>query len=456
MITLQVVTANYTTIRGIAPGAEGCEIWLIGHTDYISFCEKRLATATIDDKARFNLLVETKHTTYAIIAIANYRRGIYIEPGNAYELVFDSIKFDHETEQTNLFLDNTGFSYEIMNQASNELNNIINLFNADYNAFISKNYMALYDKRKSVIIPFIDTLKNKYSRFSNDFFETFAYYRIAYLESMVKNYRVEQSYNNYIRNKDFDFSHIEFMEFFNNLFDNYLLTRLKGYSYYDLIDVVNKKGSYHQLFTLLERDTLLRNVRIRELVIIKGLGELYNNMDFDQQNIEKILKFIAASSKFENHRSIAANLLYTLTRFNRGVTAPDFVLRDSTGNKYSLSDYQGSYLYLNFFKSGCIPCIAEFMALQSIKDNIEEDLIILSICTDHDENSFQAFLSEYSFDWQFLHFNRDYSLLDRYRIRSYPYYILIGPDGKILEYNAKQPSQRFNLWFRKIVAKREH
>jgi thiol-disulfide isomerase/thioredoxin len=82
--------------------------------------------------------------------------------------------------------------------------------------------------------------------------------------------------------------------------------------------------------------------------------------------------------------------------FNNPV--PDAPLRSLEGETFSLSDYRGQMLVVNFWATWCEPCIEEMPALQSFYENYEGDDLAMVLVTAPDAQQTQediiAFVDE--------------------------------------------------------------
>ena len=59
--------------------------------------------------------------------------------------------------------------------------------------------------------------------------------------------------------------------------------------------------------------------------------------------------------------------------------APDFKLKDIKGNEFTLSDYAGKVIVLNFFATWCPPCRKEMPAFNEIAKEHKKDVEIIAI-----------------------------------------------------------------------------
>lgn len=454
ILTLTVSGKAFTTIKGNIRNANGYQIRLLTWSDQVSYMEKKLASAIIDTSGNFNLITELRTTTFAFLYIGHIRADILLEPGKAYILQFDDYPPVSYLETRNLLLQKETIGYTILNQSADDPNIAVADATTMYNQFLAKHYMDLYLKRYAVVDAFIDSFFLKFGSDNHPFVRQMVDFRIAALKLTGYKVNLEQAHTMWLKDKDFDYDHPDFMEFFNQLFSNYLTTRLKHYDFSELKAIINDQGSYFALSELMGRDTVLRNELLREMVMIKSLGELYHHRDFKEEQVLRILQHISYTSKFREHRTVASNLIFLNTRFNKGMVAPDFQAPDRQNKVHGLSQHRGKYLYLVFFAANCVPCLSELTLLTSQYNDLKDHLEVVAISLDPDTSKLWRIADQYRFPWPVLHFNGDFELTDRYHIRNYPYFILIAPDGTLENYQARIPSNHFKAWFEETLLKK--
>ncbi len=126
---------------------------------------------------------------------------------------------------------------------------------------------------------------------------------------------------------------------------------------------------------------------------------------------------------------------------NETVPIIDFTLTDQNGNEHTLSDYKGKTVFLNFWATGCPPCIKEVPHIiehYNKYNQNQDDLIIISVVNpggflEGDRESIDAFIAEYGINFPVL-FDNDGSVFTSYNINSIPTTFLINTDNEIMGY----------------------
>ncbi|WP_455369436.1 TlpA family protein disulfide reductase [[Eubacterium] cellulosolvens] len=112
--------------------------------------------------------------------------------------------------------------------------------------------------------------------------------------------------------------------------------------------------------------------------------------------------------------------------------AYDFTLVDTEGQKFSLSDFKGKYVLLDFFAIWCTPCKIELAHLKGLKNQLGDEIVIISLDVDPEETEQQVkdYKQANGMDWIVA---RDTEYLSMpYRISALPTLVLIDPSGNII------------------------
>ena len=114
-----------------------------------------------------------------------------------------------------------------------------------------------------------------------------------------------------------------------------------------------------------------------------------------------------------------------------GEKAPDFTLKDIYGNRFSLSDFRGKVVILDFFATYCEPCKTEVEELRRLKSRFGAQVVIISISVypgDTDEE-LRAFAEQHGMDWIVA---RDTAnVAEAYDVKYLPTLVIIDKEGFI-------------------------
>lgn len=114
-----------------------------------------------------------------------------------------------------------------------------------------------------------------------------------------------------------------------------------------------------------------------------------------------------------------------------GNPAPPFSLTDLDGKKFTLDDFKGKYVLLDFWATWCGPCVKGMKDFPDLQKKLGDSLLIVSINVDSDIAKAQKFVERNGYTWQFLYSGTDHPVLKEYNVKGYPTYLLIDPTGKI-------------------------
>lgn len=126
-----------------------------------------------------------------------------------------------------------------------------------------------------------------------------------------------------------------------------------------------------------------------------------------------------------------------------GRIAPEFTVTGTEGQRVSLKDFRGSYLYITVWATWCVPCKSELPYLDLLqKEYYGRNIKFLTVAVDDSANQdkWREFLQQnpyagiHTFTDGQNEFSKDYMII------SVPRFILIGPDGTIINSNAPRPS----------------
>lgn len=118
-----------------------------------------------------------------------------------------------------------------------------------------------------------------------------------------------------------------------------------------------------------------------------------------------------------------------------GFRSPDFQGKDLVAQKIIDSkENRGKYLLLDFWGTWCGPCIQLIGETRKLYEGFDKQKIFMvGVCYDDDEKKVMDFIGEKNINWpQIFNARKKAEICKLFDVESYPTFILIDPDGKIV------------------------
>ncbi len=158
------------------------------------------------------------------------------------------------------------------------------------------------------------------------------------------------------------------------------------------------------------------------------------------------LKYLEDYAEFEEYTEFLSWFYNEIESVSPGQPAVPFAIPDREGNVYSLSDYEGKFVLLDFWAGWCQPCLEEFPHMREIYSNYSrDDLEIVAISTEVDSLVWIQDINRFQNPWPQLYGGdgMEQETFKAYKGGGIPFYILVDPDGNIIRYNDIRPSFNF-------------
>lgn len=111
--------------------------------------------------------------------------------------------------------------------------------------------------------------------------------------------------------------------------------------------------------------------------------------------------------------------------------APDSEILDAAGEAFTLQDYSGQIVVVNFWATWCPPCVEEMPTLQTYAQE-NEDVIILAVTDPNDAQTMdeiEAFISEYNLTNIHFGFDDERVLPSAMGVMNLPMTFVVDRDG---------------------------
>lgn len=442
-------------VKGVAPSYSGDSLTFQTYTDFVTYSEEYLEKVRVGADGRFEGKIGVVEPTFVFVSLGAQRGYFFVEPGKSYELVLPTKVPKTEEDRLNPFFKEETFHIGLASCPKSDLNFLISSFDMQFNEKFNLIAQESFQKKGRVKIDSsvfrLDTLGR---HLNSPYFEAYKRYRMGLLKHLVMMYKSKGISDQYFLNQPILYSNPSYMELFNQIYDRFFLfhnNTTKG----DNVGSCIGAASLSRLKKVLSKDSVLKNDQLLELVILKGIYDGFYEDNFSRKSLLLLLDSLYFTTSVPEHKAIATNIREKVIRLLPGYFPPELQLLDVNGKLVSLDQFRGKFIYLNFCSVNSYTCLQDFQLLEQIYKKYGKFVEIVSISTDPDVRDFTHFVTKKGYKWTFLHYGRSPSVVNRYDIRAYPTYFLIGPEGKMEVSPAPSPHEKLEFTLFNLLRSRD-
>ncbi len=208
----------------------------------------------------------------------------------------------------------------------------------------------------------------------------------------------------------------------------------------------NKMDEMASVSEKLEYIGTLQNPKVKSSLVGNFNYELIPGGEYN----EAIVAAINEYSDNEKLKEIVAEKAAALDKLIAGNASPQFSYEDVEGNMVSLEDFKGQYVYLDVWATWCGPCRREIPYLKELEEEYSDRNIAfvgVSIDKNDDKQKWLDFVAEKELVGTQVFSDSDWSSewVKAYAIYSIPRFILVDPDGNIVDAMAPRPSDKSGI-----------
>jgi len=125
------------------------------------------------------------------------------------------------------------------------------------------------------------------------------------------------------------------------------------------------------------------------------------------------------------------NYLDPVKTVSNGAPAPDYAYMDKEGNTVRISDFKGKWVLMDFWGSGCGPCLMAIPELAALSREMQDKLVVVSINLDR-ESVWKKVSKEHGITWTDWNDPKGASGGVRaYGTAGLPTFVLVSPEGTV-------------------------
>lgn len=438
-----LASGQYATIRGVAPLAIGQEIQLRVNDDPISGKERVLAKQTVDVDGSFELkAIVNDKVQYAILQVGQNCADFYMEREKDLELSF--VPPAKDPNRPEAFYERHFFVPKILGGRSTKLNEQIIAFNDTIDKFLEAIYPMLKQRKSPAFVAeqlaaFEKGVQDKF-RGSEPFVVEYIKYTIAGVEQTFLTDR-DRLFDKYLKGAQPQFNNPAFTDFVLQFYQGEVQRMVMVNKHEECKKVLAKSEAFAQLDEmLLDQEPRLQDVFIRRLVLIAGFDELFGQKEIEGRQLIAALKQFGGLASNAYLGGAALNVAAKHEILTTGSIAPDIVFKDLNGTEKNLSEFQGTYVFLELTDATNGYCQRETNVIPNLKDEFR-NIRFVTICVGNTPEEVRNLRAKMTIDWELGLIELSSPTLTDYDIRSLPRFYIIDPEGKFYSVPAKEPSR---------------
>jgi len=188
-------------------------------------------------------------------------------------------------------------------------------------------------------------------------------------------------------------------------------------------------------------DSMLVNPKVRDYL---KMNKLINDIEYAEfWELEEIVKSYMDSCQTPEYKLSVGNIFNKKMQLAPGKPAPVFVCKDINGKDFSLENFRGKLVYIDFWATWCGPCRHELPYLEELqKDFKGKNIVFVSISLDDNKAAWEKMVKEKQMKGVQLYGEGAWKSFPAtsYQIKGIPTFFLVDAKGNIIKPNAPRPS----------------
>lgn len=428
---------NLVTIKGYAPAYVGKMVEVYEIQDYLSNTEVLLGSAIVEGDSTFNLQFKGNRIQKVVVRSNKNSSFLYIQPNAIYEVYLpEKDKYDpyrpngNSVELSFYGLDSTDINYKILG-----FERWVDDFLGTY--FYIKKVDGIQFALQ--LEKFKKNVEKAYATDTSTFFKTFVKFSFASLDEIQQSEAkgLDQKYDFYIKYAPVSYENDAYMEYISDFYKNFMV-RL-SFKVYNDVYLGILKSSPTLIMKALSGEYYLMNLRLREMMMVNMLSDVFYTGDIPQANILTIMDSVSNHAMFEANKVVSKNLRNRLLELVPGGRAPDFMFTTTDGSIKTLGSYANKHIYLHFFDPSSVENIKELQLLIPLQLKYKNDIQFITIYLKKESYSEEEKKNLSTVTWDNFQVSAVDPVLKKYKIETFPSYVLLDGYGYVVASPALGP-----------------
>ncbi len=453
LLTLIATTAygqDSVYLSGKIKNATSGKVSITHYPDYLTMKRQTISEALLDEDGSFQTSFEWKEKGFASFGYGRETTTLYLTPGDKLELSLDPEEFDETIEykgQESTYSNYYAKKYLHFEKAVNRMYKLAKepaeLFFIFTDSLEDQYYSFLVEHFKKIGKE--DEVTNFITFEQNNIYYNMAFQKLdypsynAYLNKLEEEPELDTRFFGFLegipaRTMDMPMT-VEYFRF------------LKKHIYHQ---VKQDKIEYEKISGMnkyvLAHGKIMEGYKgeLRELLLGSNMMRMIQKQGDKVDEIGLLLYKYKDVATNKEHIEIINQAYADAISLSPGKMAPVFTATNMQGKKVSLTDFRGKVIYLDVWATWCGPCVREIpYAKQLEKEMHKEDIVFLAVSVDKKREPWEKMVVKRELSGVQLYAGKDFQsdVIQNYKIKGIPHYVIIDHEGRIVKNNAPRPSE---------------
>jgi len=436
-----------TQVTGNIKWAPNNEVKIQKYNEYFLNSVSEIAAISTNDTGTFTTNIDIEIEGRYRILVQDYVAEFYLEPNADYVILLRS----YNGANVPVLSKEKYVGIKLIKDGKSLLNTNIEKYNKTIDQFIQDNAALIIQKRAGdAVKEFKEKTYTKLKNENNSFLKEYVKYALAQLE-LTTNYSRQNMMDEFMVDQDVYFSNPEYARFFKDFFNGFFRFFATSKLNTKLAASVNVHQNIDSLYKVLNTNKYFKQLseEQKELLVITELYYQLESKVYQKQAILNILEELSQKTSNKNHKILLLEIQIKNERLKLFSKAPDFDFKTFDDKELKLSDFEGKYVYLDFWASWCKPCVEEMIILNELHKEYGQNIEFISISIDKSISRAERFWKKKDYPWVFGHTTIS-NVKEKYDVRIIPMYYLINPKGELIQSPALRPTTGIEKQFYKI------
>jgi thiol-disulfide isomerase/thioredoxin len=218
------------------------------------------------------------------------------------------------------------------------------------------------------------------------------------------------------------------------------LSSIIDYIYYTRDTAEYRKTGDYSLFVLQNIDNKVQNTEVK----MHAMNYFSKSRLTQSKKMDECFKLYKSTETDPDRLAFIEAKYIARKKTQDGAVSPPFSYEAISGKMVSHEDLKGKYVYIDLWATWCGPCLREIPYFDTLQTVFEgQNITFVSICQNDTKERWKATVAKKELKGvQLFAEDDDGQFYEDYQVTGIPRYILIDPLGKIVDSDAKRPSNK--------------